>query len=76
MKNNLLRSVKIKNLNDDEIYINTFFATSLFEITSAPVNSCGCFQDYKPVECSDGKIYNNWCYAGCSGQTKCTETFN
>lgn len=73
MKNNLLRSVRVKNLGGDFFSVNSFGTFSLkFTTTSVPVNYCNCFQVYKPVRCSNRKTYSNRCFAGCSGQTNCT----
>lgn len=71
MKNKILRSARIKNSNIGST-TDSFLGTLSFKFPTTD-NSCNCFQIYKPVKCSDGKIYSNSCFALCSGQTDCTE---
>lgn len=46
-----------------------FGLDALFTEVQAARCSCGSF--YSPVRCSDGKVYQNQCYATCYGATGC-----
>lgn len=72
MKNKILRSARIKNINIGST-TDSFLGTLSFKLTTTTPPSCNCFQVYKPVKCRDGKIYSNSCFALCYGQTDCTE---
>jgi len=40
-------------------------------ISEAEAASCRCVNFYSPVRCSDGKVYQNQCWATCLGATGC-----
>jgi hypothetical protein len=40
-------------------------------VTEAVAAKCSCGISYAPVRCSDGKTYQNQCYATCAGATGC-----
>lgn len=39
--------------------------------TEAIAAKCSCGITYSPVKCSNGKTYQNQCYATCAGATGC-----
>ena len=40
-------------------------------VTEAVAAKCSCGTFYSPVRCSDGKVYQNQCYATCAQATGC-----
>lgn len=48
-----------------------FGSLALADTPEGRGGGCNCLDVWRPVICSNGQIYSNFCYAGCAHATGC-----